>query len=437
MTKVNQSVLEEYKPLFMNNGKHRYIILMGGRGGGRSTVASQYAISKLIAPNYFRCAIMRYIKGDIRNSIYQEMIDRIEEQEIEGQIGIVDNMMELDYKKNTIKAVGFRKSSGDQKSKLKSLAGYTDIIIEEADEISEADFMQLDDSLRTVKENITITLILNPPSAEHWIIKRFFDLEEITNIDQYYLPKIKQEYEGKALHINTNYENNIVNMSKHTIENYENYQYTNRHYYLNVVKGYVPQVVFGKIYKGWRTIDQIPYEARLVRRGGDFGFTNDPTVIIDIYEYNGGYILDEIFYRKGASNKVIADFLLAQDDPDVLNIFDSAEPKSIDEIGSYGLNIIGCTKGAGSVNQGIQFVQGKKISVTVRSKKTIKAYENYTWKTNRNGEVMQVPDDSNHEWSNSMDATRYGFDGSLGGMLASNAVVMGDVEEEDCYNGNL
>jgi len=433
MIKVNQNVLEEYKPFFMNNGQHRYVILMGGRGGGRSTVASQYAIANLISPKYFRCAIMRFIKGDIRNSIYQEMIDRIEEQEIEGQVKVVETVMELGYGGNTIKAVGFRKSSGDQKSKLKSLAGYTDIIIEEADEITEEDFMQLDDSLRTVKSPITITLILNPPSAEHWLIKRFFDLEEIPFVENYYAPKIKPEYEGKALHINTNYRHNIKNMSQDTIDNYEGYAHTNRHYHYNVIEGYVPQVVFGKIYKGWRTIDGIPFEAKLIRRGLDFGYTNDPTAIIDIYEYNGGYILDEIFYRRGASNKVIADFLLAQPNAEVLVIADSAEPKSIDEIESYGIQIVGATKGAGSVNQGIQFVQGQKISVTRKSRMLIKSYENYTWKTNRNGEVMQVPDGSNHEWSNCLDAVRYGFNGEMRSGLRVK-IQMEDVEDESQSN---
>jgi phage terminase large subunit len=60
--------------------------------------------------------------------------------------------------------------------------------------------------------------------------------------------------------------------------------------------------VEGKIYKGWQIIDEIPHEARLERRGVDFGFTNDPTSIVDIYYYNGGYILDEITFTKGLSN---------------------------------------------------------------------------------------------------------------------------------------
>lgn len=167
----------------------------------------------------------------------------------------------------------------------------------------------------------------------------------------------------------------------------------------------------GKIYQGWKIVDELPHEARLWRRGIDFGYSVDPTVIIAIYEYNGGFILNEELYQKGLSNKTIADFILNQPDQG-LCIADSAEPKSIDEIASYGVNIMGAHKGAGSVAQGIQFVQGQKISVTAKSLKTIAAYRNYLWDMDKNGKNLQIPNDSIHEWSNPMDAIRYGFNGA-------------------------
>jgi phage terminase large subunit len=146
-------------------------------------------------------------------------------------------------------------------------------------------------------------------------------------------------------------------------------------------------------------------------QGLDFGYSIDPSVLEAIYEYNGGYIIDEELYKTGLSNKVIADFISNQPEQ-CLVIADSAEPKSIDEMSGYGLSIVGAQKGPGSVNQGLQFVQGQKISITRRSVKTITAYQNYTWyKDKRTTEQVSVPDDSIHEWSNSMDAIRYGFNG--------------------------
>ncbi len=169
-----------------------------------------------------------------------------------------------------------------------------------------------------------------------------------------------------------------------------------------------PGVLEGRIYRDWILIDEIPNEARLVRYGLDFGYTNDPTVIIAIYYYNGGFILDEITYQKGLSNRSIADILLNLDR--ALVVADSAEPKSIDEIRNYGVNIIGAKKGQGSVYHGIQYVQAQKIYITKRSLKTIKAYRNYVFREDKDGEITNDPDDTIHEWSNPMDAIRYGMD---------------------------
>lgn len=66
-------------------------------------------------------------------------------------------------------------------------------------------------------------------------------------------------------------------------------------------------------------------------------------------------------------------------------------------------------KGPGSVAQGIQWVQDQKISITRRSDKTIKAYNNYLWRVNKDGKVINEVDDTIHEWSNPMDAIRYGL----------------------------
>ena len=136
----------------------------------------------------------------------------------------------------------------------------------------------------------------------------------------------------------------------------------------------------------------------------DFGYSNDPTAIVDIYYYNGGYILDEQCYRKGLSNKQIADLLLNYHHPDTLVIADSAEPKSIDEIKTYGINILPAVKGADSIRMGIQFVQQQKISVTARSTNLLKEFRNYMWQTNTDGKVINKPEQG---MDHLMDATRY------------------------------
>lgn len=177
--------------------------------------------------------------------------------------------------------------------------------------------------------------------------------------------------------------------------------------------------VEGKIYPNWDILDELPRFARLERYGIDFGYSNDPTAIVGIYYFDGGYIVDEITYLKKLSNKQIADTLLNQ--PQALVIADSAEPKSIDEIRSYGINIQPSEKGHDSVNNGIQLVQSQKIAVTKRSVNIIKENRNYLWKVDKDGNVINVPD---HLFSHSMDAIRYALstlikNASLGQMKAS------------------
>lgn len=162
----------------------------------------------------------------------------------------------------------------------------------------------------------------------------------------------------------------------------------------------------GRIYTGWILLDDIPEEARLKRQGLDFGYTNDPTALVEIYEYNGGYLLDEVLYRKGMTNKDIADVMLSRES--VLCYADSAEPKSIDEIASYGVSILPSQKGPGSVMQGIQYVQEQTIYVTKRSINLLKEYRNYLWLTDKDGKIINEPQDfMNHL----LDAVRYGLEG--------------------------
>lgn len=404
---MKQTVNEIYEPLFTQ--KPRYLILMGGRGAGRSTVASQFANAKLTAKEYFRCAIMRYVLGDIRNSIYREITDRAEENGILEQLNINESTMTIEYGANSINAVGFRKSSSDQKAKLKSLANYNCVIIEEADEIPEEDFIQLDDSLRTLKGNITIILLLNPPAKSHWIIKRWFNLLP-SGVKDFYIAELKPEIKDTVF-IRSSYKDNEKNIARQSIESYENYKSTKPSHYWNMVKGFVPEVVRGKIYSNWKEIPQVPFEAKLVRRGLDFGYSVDPTAIIAIYYYNGGYIFDEEVYKSRLSNQAIADLINNQiNTPEALVIADAAEPKSIDEIKKYEVNILPAVKGQGSISTGIQFVQSQKISYTKRSVNLAKEYENYAWLENKEGIALPEPKPGN---DHAMDAIRYALNSIL------------------------
>jgi len=164
----------------------------------------------------------------------------------------------------------------------------------------------------------------------------------------------------------------------------------------------------GKIYKDWDIIDEVPHYARLEKYGVDYGYTNDPTAIVAVYYFNGGYIIDEIAYQKGLSNKQIGDILLNCEQAPIVP--DSAEPKSNDELKAYGLTTIPAEKGPDSVRNGIQLVQDQRISLTKRSVNLIKEYRNYLWKTDRDGKILNEPE---HEYSHGMDAARYAISSIL------------------------
>ncbi len=162
--------------------------------------------------------------------------------------------------------------------------------------------------------------------------------------------------------------------------------------------------VEGRVYKGWEIVEEVPHEARLVKRWLDFGYSVDPTAIGDVWYYNGGYILNERLYQKNMGNKQIADFILSLEQPHTTVVADSAEPKSIDEIYSYGVNIVPTVKGPDSIRNGIASVQEQKISVTKKSTNILKEYRNYMWDTDKNGKMLQKPIDFlNHH----MDGIRY------------------------------
>lgn len=163
----------------------------------------------------------------------------------------------------------------------------------------------------------------------------------------------------------------------------------------------------GKIYKDWQIIVDIPHEAELIRTGMDFGYYADPTTAVDIYKYNNGYIWDEVFYeRELVENKRIAEILKSKERK-ALTKADRTQSRSIDEIASYGVMIVPSAGGQGSVEAGIAFIQGQRISVTQRSVNIIKEYRNYLWKVDKDGKVINVPE---HSYSHSMDAGRYGME---------------------------
>jgi len=155
------------------------------------------------------------------------------------------------------------------------------------------------------------------------------------------------------------------------------------------------------IYKDWKTIDLVPSEAKLIGGGLDFGYTNDPTAAVIVYKYEDKYIVDEVLYRNGLSNREIAMELKKYN---CRFVADSAEPKSIAELISYGLMITPANKGKDSVYFGIQLLQRENIYITNSSTNLIREKRMYCFEKDRSGNLTNQPIDN---YNHLMDALRY------------------------------
>jgi len=398
---MDQVINKIYKRLFTNN--KRYTILLGGRASGRSYTASQFILSNLIAPDYFRCAMMRFVKGDIKNSINQEIQDRIDEAGISDSIE--QSNLFFKYGKNSVEGIGFRKSSSDQKSKLKSLAGFNCIIIEEADEVSEEDFLMLDDSIRKANTDIKIILLLNPPHKNHWIIRRWFNLID-SGVDGFFKVELKKLAQKNTDYIFGTYLENIDNLNQTTIDNYENYKNTNRDHYYNMIKGFVSEGARGRIFKNWKPMttkefDDLPYKKEY---GLDFGYSNDPTALLEIKRHNNKIYVNELLYKRGLTNQAISRELELLGISKSAEIIADREPKSIEELVIEGWNVIGADKGPGSVRTGVNYLLAQEIYYTESSANLALESQNYKWALDRNKLPTNEPID---DWNHAIDSLRY------------------------------
>lgn len=256
------------------------------------------------------------------------------------------------------------------------------LFINEANNISKLVFDQLEPRTREI-----VWLDWNP-SEEFWFYKDVLDSrKEDTDF------------------ITLTYKDNEA-LDENTIKSIESRK-NNKSWWKVYGEGQLGEVE-GRVYTGWRVVDDVPFEAKLLRRGLDFGYSIDPAAIVDIYYLDGGYIFDERLYALRQDNEMLAKFLSNLESPETITVADSAEPKSIAELKKYGAySVTEAWKGKGSRNTGIQWVQNQKISVTSRSYNLLSEYRSYMWQFNKDGEQLTEPEDGNDHL---MDAIRYAME---------------------------
>lgn len=424
----------------------RYIHLWGGRARGGSHFGTDYFLFRIMQPGYFRGCFLRAVFGDIRGSLWQDFKDRVNKAVDKGDVELKDfafneSLMTVTYKPtgNTIISKGFKKSSGSQSAKLKSLAGITHVLIEECEEVAEEDFNKLDDSIRTNKVgNIQVICLFNPPSKNHWLIKRNYILID-SGYEGWYkaIPLQKPE----LLSIHSIYIDNIQNLNQSTIDKYRNYgdkgssQYDEDFYYRDVL-GLVSEGKKGRILTKVKPISyqlfcSLPYPSFY---GLDWGF-NDPNAVIECKYHDGKLFWHEIIYKSGMDNEELMISMRAKGvNPGHKVYYDSARPdnaKTFKKGIEYGpnamkgFNMLPSIKGPESILYGIRELQNVEIFATDCSSNLWLELEEYHWELDANKQPTDMPAD---EMNHLIDAGRYAY---VGHVTKKSIVKVGDNARTD------
>lgn len=238
----------------------------------------------------------------------------------------------------------------------------------------------------------------NPPSIYHWAYKLF-------------VQKVNPE-SGTPLRNPDSYASilmNPIDNKEHLPDAYlqtleELPEYARRRFLLGEFTK--PE---GAIFEDITIVDEIPSIVKEKARqayGLDFGYSVDPTAIVNVYDTGDELWLDEIIYSTGLSNERIADEMKScKIDYSARIIADCAEPKSIDDLIRYGYKgTLPCEKGADSIRYGIDVMLRKKIHITRHSTNLLEEFQNYVWRQDKSGMKMNEPEGGN---DHGIDAVRY------------------------------
>ena len=292
------------QPLFTERDAYE-IDMWGGRGRGGSHNVTLHALFAMMTFPYFRGYLVRAIHGHIRDSLWQDFKDRIEElsdlndYDLKQDFIIREDLMSAMCLPtgNILKSRGFKASTKGNTAHMKSLAGATHIYIEECEEVGQEEYYKLADSIRTVKSQRGVQLIRNwnTPSKDHWLIEEYYDLQE-SGVDGFFIAVPK----GIPRHLSVfgTYKDNIKNLDPNTLARYERYKETNPKYYYNQILGLVSDGGDHKVYYGWKKVSYQEYLQidGFEAFGLDFGDTA-PLALIAVKYKDGCFYRHELLYE--------------------------------------------------------------------------------------------------------------------------------------------
>ena len=380
---------KKYAPLFASN--NRYYVVTGGRGSGKSYSVNTFLLLLTYEKNEI-ILFTRFTLTSAHVSIIPEFLDKIETANLSNDFYITKDEIVNKTTGSKIIFKGIKTSSGNQTANLKSLAGITCFVLDEAEELTDEDiFDKIDFSIRSKLKQNRVILVLNPATKESWIYQRFFEskgIEAGSNV-----------IKGDTTYIHTTYLDNLKNLSESFLTQIETIKERRPDKYKHQILGGWLDKAEGVIFTNWnigkfKDLGSVVY-------GQDFGFSNDPTTLVatSIDAQNKIIYLKLHLYQTGLTtsdiyrlNKSIAG--------DNLIVADSAEPRLINELRDKGLNILEAVKGQGSVTHGITLLQDYDLIIDEDSVDLIKELNNYSWLERKS----KTPQD---KYNHAIDAIRY------------------------------
>lgn len=366
----------------------RYEVYYGGAGSGKSVFITQKLLLKALNRKR-KVLIIRKYGTTLKDSVFQLVVDMLKKW------GIYD-MCKINLSTYTITLPNesvFLFKGMDDSEKIKSITDITDIWCEEATELSEDEYTQLDLRLRALAGDLQLIVSFNPVSKTNWVFKRWFAEGVVTAAD--------------TMILKTTYKDNRF-LPDSYIQALEAKINTNPNYYKIYALGEF--ITLDKlVFYNWK-VEEFNHAdingALLV--GLDFGFVNDISALVAsvLDETNKKIYIFKEWGETGKTNKDLANVIKSLGFSKSVIIADAAEPKSIQEIKAEGIQKIrACTKGKDSILHGIQKLQQYEIIVHPSCMGIITEFENYTWKKDKaSGEYINTPVDAFNHY---IDSLRY------------------------------
>ena len=356
------------------NANTRIVVNQGGTRSSKTYSLAQLIILKALQEQGKVYTICRKTLPALKGTAYRDFFNILEEHNLYNPNN--HNKSELTYKlnKNEIEFI-----SVDMPQKIRGRKRNI-LWLNEANEFSFEDWVQL--SLRTTEN---IYLDFNPSDPYSWIYDNVMNREDCTFIKSTYL------------------DNHFL--PDETIKEIERLRDLDSNYWKIYGLGDMAQPT-ETIFRQFEIANNVPTEAKLIALGMDFGYSNDPTAIAEVYKLNDDLYINELIYSKGLTNQDIAEKLRELNITRQTEIIaDSAEPKSIEELHRQNFNIKGAKKGADSINMGIDVLRRFKLHITKNSTNTLNEFKYYKWLTDKNGHIVNKP--ATNQQDHIIDAVRY------------------------------